>query len=129
MDYKGVIIEESLENSDVLKDVHVVSTKVEPVTEKHKTPWIKRWTLDTVEIPENVVDIVAEKVSQALDSQHPWYADFKNDTTHIIVFRGKVLKVERAHAEQYDAVIKYGVSLGIPAYQLDFTPAIKEWKR
>jgi hypothetical protein len=129
MDFRGVIIEESLENSDVLKDVRVVSTKVEPVTEKHKTPWIKQWTLHTVEIPESAIDAVAVKISQALDSQHAWYADFKNNTTHVIVFRNKAFTVDRAHPEQYDAVTKYGVSLGIPAYQLDFSPAIEEWKR
>ena len=50
MNYKGVIIEESLENKDVLKDVTVLGTKVEDVTEGHKTPWIKQWTLHTVEV-------------------------------------------------------------------------------
>ena len=38
MNYEGIIIEESLERADVLKDVKIVSTKVEPVIEKHKTP-------------------------------------------------------------------------------------------
>ena len=53
MPYRGVIIEESLEDKDVLKEVRILSTKVEPVTEKHKTPRIKQWTLHTVEIPED----------------------------------------------------------------------------
>ena len=38
MNYEGVIIEESLERADVLRDVKIMSTKVEAVTEKHKTP-------------------------------------------------------------------------------------------
>jgi len=42
MNYKGVIIEESLENKDVLKDIKISSTKVEEVTDEHKTPWIKQ---------------------------------------------------------------------------------------
>ena len=50
MNYKGVIIEESLENKDILKDVKILETKVEEVVEEHKTPWIKQWTLHTVEI-------------------------------------------------------------------------------
>lgn len=37
--YKGIIIEESLQNKDILKDVRIVSTKVEKVTEKHTTPF------------------------------------------------------------------------------------------
>lgn len=44
MNYQGVIIEESLENKDILKDVKISDTKVEKVVEEHKTPWIKQWT-------------------------------------------------------------------------------------
>ena len=46
--FNGVIIEESLENIGVLENVAIISTRVEPVTEKHTpsgspggfcTPW------------------------------------------------------------------------------------------
>ncbi|KKQ79975.1 MAG: hypothetical protein UT01_C0023G0014, partial [Candidatus Daviesbacteria bacterium GW2011_GWA1_38_7] len=37
MNYKGVIIEESLGNKDVLKLIKVLSTKVEKVTKSHQT--------------------------------------------------------------------------------------------
>lgn len=129
MNYKGVIIAESLENKDVLQDVTILSTKVEEITEKHKTPWIKQWTLHTVEIPEDRGEAIAEKLSQALDSQHAWYADFKNEKFHYVIFRGKVFKVDRRKPEEYKEVTEYGVSLGIPDYQLDFSPHIQEWKR
>jgi hypothetical protein len=33
--------------------------------------------------------------------------------------------VNRSKKKEYDAVVKYGVSLGIPEYQLDFSPEIK----
>ena len=36
--FNGVIIEESLENIGVLENVAIISTRVEPVTEKHKAP-------------------------------------------------------------------------------------------
>src|SRR3989338_7603213 len=96
MTYTGTIIEESLENKDVLKDVKILSTEVEDVMDEHKTPWIKQWTLHTVEIPEDQVDSVAEKISKAIDSKHSWYADFKNDSTHFIIFRNKIFKVDRS---------------------------------
>jgi len=51
--FRGVIVEESLKNKDVLKKVKILKIKVEKFLEKHKTPWIKQWTLYTVEIPEN----------------------------------------------------------------------------
>lgn len=124
--FVGVIIEESLEKKDVLQKAKIVKTKIEQVTEKHKTPWIEQWTLRTVEIPKNQADTIAKELSKSLDSEHDWYADFKNDKVHYIIFRNKVFKVDRTNKEQYAAVVKYGVSLGIPAYQLDFSPVIKE---
>lgn len=114
MNYKGVIIKESLENKDILKDVKISDTKVEEVVEEHKTPWIKQWTLHTVEIPENQASSVAEKISKALDSKHNWYADFKNDTRYYIIFRDKVFYIDRKSREQYDEAKRYGISLGIP---------------
>ncbi len=128
MNYEGVIIEESLKDKDVLKLVKIVSTKVEPVTKEHKTPWLKQWTLHTIAIPESKVDEVSEALSKALESNY-WYADFKNKDHHYIIFPNKVFKVERRMPEQYKQVTKYGLGLGIPDYQLDFSPAIKQWER
>jgi len=125
----GVIIEESLENREILKKVKIIKTKVEKVTEKHKTPWIKQWTLHTVEIAENQADMVAKELCKSLDSQHAWYADFKNDNIHFILFRDKIFKINRTHKEQYEEATKYGLSLGIPKYQVDFSPQVKEWER
>ena len=129
MDYKGVIIEESLENKEILNKVRVIKTRVEQVTEKHKTPWIKQWILHTVEVAEEQVEAIVKEVSESLDSEHSWYADFKNDEFHYIIFRNKVFKVDRSKKEQYDEATKFGVSVGIPDYQLNFTPDIKEWER
>ena len=128
-DYKGIIIEESLENTDVLKKIKVISTKVEEVTESHKTPWIKQWTLHDVEIPEKDVQSVADEISEALDKDHPWYADFKNNSHHYIIYKNKVFYIDRSSKEQYEQASKYGISLGIPEYQVDFAPQTKLWER
>jgi len=125
MDYKGTIIEESLENKDVLQKVNILSTKVEKVIEEHQTPWLKQWTLHIVEISENQADFIAQELSQSLDSKYDWYADFKNKNFHYIIFRNKVFKIDRSDKEQYNEVSKYGVSLGIPDYQLTFSPEIE----
>lgn len=130
MHYKGVIIEESLENKDALEDVAILSTKVEPVIEKHKTPWLKQWTLHTVEVAEDKVGEITEKISKSLDSEHggSWYADFKNDKIHYVIFRNKVFKIDLSNPKYRDAM-EYGVKLGIPWYQLDFSSEIEKWKR
>ncbi|HBI16701.1 MAG TPA: hypothetical protein DDY52_00885 [Candidatus Moranbacteria bacterium] len=127
--FKGVIIEESLENKDILEKVKIIKTDIEQVTEGHKTPWIEKWTIHAVEILDNQVDDIAKEISESLDSKHSWYADFRNHDFHYVIFRDKVFKVDRSKSEQYGAVTEYGTSLGIPDYQLDFSPHIKEWGR
>ena len=88
MSFNGVIIEESLTDKSVLNDANIISTKVEPVTEHHKTPWVKQWTLHTVEIPDDKVAEVADKISKGLDKEHDWYADFKTYTEHYVIYTG-----------------------------------------
>ena len=131
MDYKGVIIEESLADKSVLKDVMILSTKVEKVSEKHKTPWLTQWTLHTVEIPEDKAGDIAAKISKSFDYSHKsaWYADFKNDNFHYIIYKNKFFKIDRDKPKEYQAATDYGISLGIPEYQVDFSPIIEEWKR
>ncbi len=126
--FVGVIIEESLESKDVLKKVKIIKTTVEQVTKKHKTPWLNQWTLHTVEIPEDQASAIANELSLALERSY-WYADFKNTTHHFIIFRNKIFRIDRKSKEQYDEAKKYGLSLGVPEYQVDFHPDIKEWKR
>lgn len=120
----GVIINGGLEKKDVLKKVKIIKTRIEKVIKKHKTPWIKQWTLYTVEVSENQADTVAKDLSKSLDSKHDWYADFKNNSHHYIVFRNKIFFIDRRSKEQYDEAKKYGISLGIPEYQVDFHPDI-----
>lgn len=131
MNYKGVIIEESLSNKDILKNVAILSTKVEEVAEKHQTPWLKQWTLYAVEISEEKANEVAEKLAKDLETEHTsWYADFKNDKYHYIIFSGgKIFKVDLQNPVLYKEATKHGISLGIPKYQVDFAPDVKIWER
>ncbi|MEJ0073630.1 MAG: hypothetical protein WDN27_06205 [Candidatus Saccharibacteria bacterium] len=46
----------------------------------------------------------------------------QNDATHYIIFPNKVFKIDRTKAAEYQAATDYGLTLGIPAYQLDFAP-------
>jgi len=128
MKYKGVIIEESLEKKDVLEKVKIINTRVEKVVERHQTPWVEQWTLHDVEIEEDKAEEIAEEISKSLDSEHAWYADYKNDNTHYIIFRNKIFKINRYKEEEYAEASKYGVSLGIPPYQVSFKSFIKKDK-
>ena len=131
MNYKGVIIEESLKNKGVLQDVVILEIKIEPITKEHATPHLKQWTLHTVEIPEEKADEIAKKLSNDLETEHTnWYADFKNENYHYIVYSGgKVFKVDLKNPILYKDAREYGISIGIPEYQVDFAPADKVWER
>jgi hypothetical protein len=131
MDFEGVIIEESLKDKKVLEDVEIKSTKVEKVTPEHKTPWLSQWTLHNVIIPKGKAGEVAEEISKSLDYSQgtSWYADFKNDTTHYIIFKNKFFVIDRSKKEEYEEATKYGISLGIPPYQVDFAPNVVVWER
>jgi hypothetical protein len=37
--------------------------------------------------------------------------------------------IDRKSKEQYDEAKRYGISLGIPEYQVDFAPDDKIWER
>ena len=123
----GDIIEESLADRSVLSEVTILQTRVEPTTEYHRTPWLERWTIHRVAVPEERAAEVAERFSEALDAEHAhaWYADFKNEDIHYVAFTGKVFRVPRHSEGRYAEVVEYGVRLGMPRYQCDFSPTIK----
>lgn len=119
MNFKGVIIKESLEDKSILDKVKIFETKIEPITPEHKTPWLKQWTLIMVEIPTEEGEKIAQEISNSFDHQHPdWYADFKNEKYHYIIFTGKVFKVDLTNPVLYKDAKEYGISIGIPEYQL-----------
>lgn len=121
MDYKGVIIEESLGDKLVLSKVKIVETKIEPITPEHKTPWLKQWILHTVEIPEEESEQIAQMISNSLDHEHSsWYADYKNNKHHFIIYAEKVFKVDLKYPALYKDAKAYGISIGIPGYQVNF---------
>ena len=126
----GDIIEESLADKATLKTVTIISTRVEKVIPKHKTPWLTQWTLHTIEVPVGKAAALAERLSHTLEtSHHNWYIDFKNEAIHYIIFPGKIFMVDRGQPEQYKPVISYGAKQGVPRHQLGFTPTLKEWEQ
>lgn len=97
-------------------------TKIERVSECTKTPWLKVWTLHTVEIDAAIAEDVAQKISDSIDRKHAhaWYADFRNDRTHYIIFRGKIFVINIHDQSQYYGAKRYGLNLAIPVSQMPF---------
>ena len=85
--------------------------------------------MHTIEVPEGEADHIAEMLSINLDKEHSWYADFKNEKYHYVVYRNKVFRVDLQNPVLYKEVKDYGLSIGIPEHQVDFAPEDKIWKR
>ena len=73
-----------------------------------------------MEIPLGKADEIAQEISHSLDKNRggSWYVDFKNELRHYVVYPDKVFSIDRKVKQQYDEAEKYGVSIGIPQYQL-----------
>ena len=62
----GDIIEESLTDRFVLSEVTNLETRVEPVTEYHRTPWLEQWTIHRVAVSEERAAELAERSARLL---------------------------------------------------------------
>ena len=116
--YRGDVIEESLKNKEVIKDLNIISTRTEEATDEHQTPWLSEWTLHKIEVAENEANRISEELSKSLDPDHGWYIDYRNDKFHYVIFKDKVFKLDRNKRSDYEEMTKYGLSVGTPDYQL-----------
>jgi hypothetical protein len=92
MNYKGVIIKESLKDLNILNDVKIIKSETEKVTPKHRTPWLQEWTSLTIEIEEEKIDGFLEKLKNSLDNSHEWYVDLSNNKYDITIFNDQIIK-------------------------------------
>jgi hypothetical protein len=89
---KGVIIEESLNDKSILKEFKIIKTDIEKVTDKHRTPWLTKWTCHKVEVPDSDIDSVCSKIQKSMDKTHEWYVDLKNKRFEITIFKDDIIK-------------------------------------
>jgi hypothetical protein len=104
--FTGTIIEESLKDLSLLKDLQIISSKTSSDLE---------WNMHKVLINENQI----EKLSESLNSG-PWYMHFWNGDNIIVVFKDKTFHVKNSDKSTWKLAIDHGRSIGIPPEQLDF---------
>lgn len=118
--YTGLIIEESLEDKAILKEVKVEKTEVadeegDP-TQNHGYPV---WTLKYINLRRSQVEDFVAKLCKAL-KKGPWYADLKGREEKWIVFRDRFFKLKNGDIKSREEARKYGLEIGIPENQLTF---------
>ena len=73
---------------------------------------------------------VSDKVGKSLDKTHNWHADFETETEHYVIDTGRFFHItDRTDKKQYDEATAYGITTGIPDYEVDFSPHLKQWER
>ncbi len=79
-------------DKSVLSRVKIISTKVEEVTDRYQTLWVKIWTLHKVEVEPSLSSEVTEQISKSQNGNHlhGWYADYKNEQIHFVIYRDKI---------------------------------------
>ena len=108
-DYKGVIIEESLEDNIILNDFNIVGFKI-----TDDVIFSERWHLYTIQA--SIQEI--ERISKSIKSG--WYAHFWKDRNMIVVFKNKLFEFNYDDKSSWQPAVEYGLSVGIPKEQLDF---------
>jgi hypothetical protein len=104
--YKGIIIEESLENRDLLKDAQIIKSTISSDGE---------WNMHTVLVSPEYLERLAQNLKDG-----KWYAHFWNDRDVIAVFKGKTFKFNFDDRSTWEETLAHGRFLGIPEEQLDF---------
>jgi hypothetical protein len=78
------------------------------------------WTLVEWDTDGDDVSGLAEALSEALEPDNGWYADFTAGEERVVVFAGKVFRYRRGDAAGRAEAIAYGRSVGTPEHQLDW---------
>jgi len=103
---KGVVIENSLKDADILKDIEITRSWEDD-----------DWKLHEVKVSKEQ----AEKFSDYL-SDGPWYIHFwePGDDSILVVYKDRTFTIKHSDKQSWVDAIKYGKSIGIPEEQLDF---------
>lgn len=109
--YKGIIVEESLDDKSILKDFVVLGSSVTDDVNP-----LDRWHMYVVEVDEDRI----EKLSKVIKPKG-WYSHFWNEEGDIsVIFRDKIFNFGKSDLIGRKEAVEYGMSVGIPVEQLDF---------
>jgi len=111
--YHSIVIEESLDDKNVLKDLKILKTKIDG-----------DWHLHIIEVADEDLDETLELIQSHLVKNRPYYFHFFNDGQNlIIVFQKKVFRMNPKDQKTWQDAQEYGDKiLSIPIDQLDFYP-------
>ncbi len=108
--YKGTIVEESLEDNRILNDITIVGVRIS----RDENP-SDRWHLYTVNVSHHDIDTLSKYIKAG-----KWYMHFWNGNDVIAVYKDRIFEFNYDAKETWKEALEYGRSLEIPEDQLTF---------
>lgn len=109
--YKGTIVEESLEDNRILNNFPVSGVAITEDADPSS-----RWHIYAVSASETDIELLSRSLGKG-----GWYSHFWNKAGDmIIVYRGKKFVVPNGDKSALEEAKRYGRTLNIPEEQLDF---------
>jgi hypothetical protein len=119
--WRGVIIEESLNDKSLLEYVDVVSTK-SALLEKEEFKGM--FHFHNVQVPDDRIEEVVERAKAAIKDR--WYIHLCKGDEMIAIYKGKDFRYTRGNADQLAKLREYGLAIGINEAQLPDDRLIEE---
>ena len=118
--YTGLILKESLGNTDVLLDDRISITKEErwnvSQNAAHWQPNV--WTALYVEGADEYIEDIAIIISATILDK--WYANLSDSITEYVIFHNKIFSYAKGDNDTKQKARNYGKSIGVPEHQLDW---------
>ncbi|MBI2630043.1 hypothetical protein HYW76_03000 [Candidatus Pacearchaeota archaeon] len=108
--YKGCIVEESLEDNRILNGIKIF--KMEITKERNARD---RWHIYHALVNEKDIEKLMKHLKQK------WYMHFWNGNKMIVCFKERRFELKINDKRTWQEAVDYGLSLGIPIKQLDFS--------
>ncbi len=102
--YTGVIIKSSLRDPRILEQFKVLKQEAD-----------EDWELYTVEATKEQLEQLSNELIKG-----KWYTHFWQNRDVIVVYKDKIFEFNFDDKASWKPAIDYGLSIGIPAEQLDF---------
>lgn len=118
MTWKGVIIEESLDDTSLMNLVRILKTE-KTFLENENEKGLLHFHCVEVEQKSEFVEKAKKSIKQG------WYMHICKDDTMIVIFRNKTFEFSEHEKEKIADAKSYGISIGILPEQLEIENLIR----
>jgi hypothetical protein len=113
--WKGIIIEESLDDATLLAMTHIVETRESPLEGQPGAALHLHKVVVSDEQKHAFVAAAARVIKHG-----PWYLHLCRDDRMVVVYNDHIFEFSEREKLKLESAQKYGAVVGVPAAQLDF---------